>query len=481
MGVEGALDLGGVDVLAARDDHVLDAVVDVEIAVRVHVACVAGADPALGVLGLRGRLGVVVVAGHVVAREDRDLADLADGQFVSVRIDDLDLRAGQRLAGRAQPLGIAGAMVLGRQEGDGAGGLGHAVALAEVAAEDGQALLQQGHGHGRRAVGDVLHVGEVGRLGLGRAHDELQRRGHQEGVGDAAVDEQVQRLQRVELPRDDRLGAVGVAEAPHADAADMGEGHAHQHDRVVVHGVVVHARVGHQRALAQQVVMAQHHALGQARGAGGEQHQADVVGLAEVALELGRLAVAPVEVGGEFLGSALGRDDGQLLRELVADLLDRRQELGADGEHVGDEALQDLGDLGRRQAPVQRAEEAAGLGRADEELEGHVGVLAPVGDVLRAQRLQPVRDLVGVAVELGEGGDPALELVDHHVGAALGVGAGERAHRLQRGGIDHSVVSSLSGRAAFRRPRRPIVLSARRSWRRPGGSALRSSGTPAPS
>src|SRR5580692_4033970 len=44
-----AFDLGGIDVLAARDDHVLDAVVDIEIAVAVHVAGVAGAQPAVAV------------------------------------------------------------------------------------------------------------------------------------------------------------------------------------------------------------------------------------------------------------------------------------------------------------------------------------------------------------------------------------------------------------------------------------------------
>ena len=45
--VERLLDLGGIDVLAAGDDHVLDPVDDIDEAVLVHIAAVAGVQPAV--------------------------------------------------------------------------------------------------------------------------------------------------------------------------------------------------------------------------------------------------------------------------------------------------------------------------------------------------------------------------------------------------------------------------------------------------
>src|SRR5690606_25336019 len=51
MAVDRVLDLGRIDVLRARTDHVLDAVLDEEIAVLVDVARVSGAQPAFAVDG----------------------------------------------------------------------------------------------------------------------------------------------------------------------------------------------------------------------------------------------------------------------------------------------------------------------------------------------------------------------------------------------------------------------------------------------
>src|ERR1700761_6425797 len=61
-GVQHALDLGTVDVLAASDDHVLEPVQDVQEPGVVQPSDVAGAEPAVRRLHLRGRLGLVEVA-----------------------------------------------------------------------------------------------------------------------------------------------------------------------------------------------------------------------------------------------------------------------------------------------------------------------------------------------------------------------------------------------------------------------------------
>lgn len=67
------------DVLAARDNDVLFAVANLEIAVGMHYGIIAGVEPAAGE-GLGGGLGIVVVADHdVVAAHDHLTHGLAVG------------------------------------------------------------------------------------------------------------------------------------------------------------------------------------------------------------------------------------------------------------------------------------------------------------------------------------------------------------------------------------------------------------------
>ena len=85
------LDLGAVHVLAAADDHVLDAVDDVDEALVVEPGHVA----ACGTSRRRtppGRLRLVPVALDDVRALDPELADLADGSVVAVGVDDLRRR-----------------------------------------------------------------------------------------------------------------------------------------------------------------------------------------------------------------------------------------------------------------------------------------------------------------------------------------------------------------------------------------------------
>src|SRR5215472_8138699 len=72
-GVEHALDLGAVHVLAAGDDHVLEPVQDIHEALGVRAADVAAADPAVGGLRLRGGLGPVEIAAHRLDGPEPDL------------------------------------------------------------------------------------------------------------------------------------------------------------------------------------------------------------------------------------------------------------------------------------------------------------------------------------------------------------------------------------------------------------------------
>ncbi|HEU0221231.1 MAG TPA: hypothetical protein VFR34_03325 [Paracoccaceae bacterium] len=102
MQADGVLDLDGTDVFAARDDHVLDAVLDEDIADLVEAAGIAGRHPAAAQgRGRRGGLAPIALHHHRPAHGD--LADLARRELAVAGIDDLDLGAKDGAA--ARPLG----------------------------------------------------------------------------------------------------------------------------------------------------------------------------------------------------------------------------------------------------------------------------------------------------------------------------------------------------------------------------------------
>src|SRR5919201_2543102 len=96
MRVEDVLDLGGVHVLAAADDHVLFAVDERQESLLVEPPEVAGAEPAVGGERLGRRLGLVPVAGEHVRPTELDLADAARLARALLVVDDaeLDVRRG---------------------------------------------------------------------------------------------------------------------------------------------------------------------------------------------------------------------------------------------------------------------------------------------------------------------------------------------------------------------------------------------------
>src|SRR5260221_9659849 len=79
MQVEDLLDLAWVEVLAAADDHVLDAADDVQIALTIERSEIARVHPTLVVdRGARGR-SILPVPGHQSVAARADLARSADG------------------------------------------------------------------------------------------------------------------------------------------------------------------------------------------------------------------------------------------------------------------------------------------------------------------------------------------------------------------------------------------------------------------
>ena len=177
MTVQGVLDLGRVDVHAARDDHVPLAVTDVDEALGVHPGHVAHRHP-LAARGLRrGRRVAVVLVEHAVVAAHEQLAGRAGRRPAPVVVENGQLDAGRGAAARA---GLA-QHVLGTQHGVHAE-LGRAVELVEHGPEHRQRLLL--HAHGARRGGDDerahrRHV--VARAHLGRQVDDaLEQRGRHE-------------------------------------------------------------------------------------------------------------------------------------------------------------------------------------------------------------------------------------------------------------------------------------------------------------
>src|SRR5215469_15167701 len=126
VGVQEFLDLAGIDVLTAADDHVLDPPDDVQVAGLVHHGQVAGVHPAGGVDGL-GRLGwLVPVAEHHRVATGAQLAMPAARHWpAGIRVDHLNLEVRMDPAdGRHAPVQV----VIGRGLGRDWRGLGHPVA-----------------------------------------------------------------------------------------------------------------------------------------------------------------------------------------------------------------------------------------------------------------------------------------------------------------------------------------------------------------
>ncbi len=88
--VQHALDFGARDVLAAGHDHVLQPVDDVEIAVVVLHADVAGVEPAALERGV-GRVGIAPVTLEHLGTAQHDLAAFARGDGCAVVVPDVEL------------------------------------------------------------------------------------------------------------------------------------------------------------------------------------------------------------------------------------------------------------------------------------------------------------------------------------------------------------------------------------------------------
>jgi hypothetical protein len=183
------LQVAGVDVEAAADDHVLAAVEQGQEAVGVEAPDVAGADEALarGVepLGLARLLGLAVVAGHHAGRVAHHLAGLAGGTRARL-VDQADVVALGRPAHGVQLVGVQVGF-----EDAGAAAFGHAVELGQAAGPARQHVGLE-LGAKRRAGAELGESAQVEIAELRQRHDALVLHRHQHGVRDAVLLGQLQ-------------------------------------------------------------------------------------------------------------------------------------------------------------------------------------------------------------------------------------------------------------------------------------------------
>ena len=233
--LEYRLDVGGKDVLAAGEDHVLLAVDDEKIAILVEPAEVAGAQPGPPFRVVPQRLGgglvAVVVTAHHEARPADDLTGFARGQFAAGLVDDPEVGARHRLADR----GRLRQHVLRVERGDDA--LGQPIEFDQPAAELGGDPPLQVDVHRRADRAHVLHGAHVAMPEGGVLDHLLELQRHHGDMRAAVLLDFGEEFRRLEVLHH-HDGAAGEEAAQHRQPADVGE-QSHRADR---HGAGVVAQ-----------------------------------------------------------------------------------------------------------------------------------------------------------------------------------------------------------------------------------------------
>ena len=216
--VDRLLDHLRIDVEAAGDDHVLLAVDQIEIAVAIHVADIAGQE-AIARERLCRLLRPVPIAFGDVRSLDADFADLARRQHLVriVKRDHVDFDAGQHQANRARFF-----RSLRRMGGAGRAGLGHAPAAPELhvglALENPGDLYRQ-----RRAARSAMHQrGQIAAFQIGEARDRDPHRGNA-GKSGRPLDLDVahHRFNVEALVQRDQVAALQTTQQDHRQREDV--------------------------------------------------------------------------------------------------------------------------------------------------------------------------------------------------------------------------------------------------------------------
>ncbi len=414
--VERVLDLDRGDVLAAGDDDILGAVLELDVAVRMAHAEIAGVEPAAGEGGLRG-LRVLEVALHHDIAAHHDLAERGavarDGlhRFGIEHVEPFERRVAHALPrlqhgllGGGQGVPVAVPVV----DHGGAVALGEPVEMRHLEA----GLLHAGeHGLGRRGGGgeEGHRLREVaallgGRVEQGRHHD---RRAAE--MGDAMVGERVVHRLRAHLSQAD-MGAGDERDRPgEAPAVAVEHRQRPEIDRMAAHLPGEDVR-GRQQIGAAVVI---DHALGVAGRAGGvvQRDRIPLVGGHDpgeirIAARDERLVFdAAKPLAGPVIDGVVIVDDERLRLAQRQRLPDRLRELPVRDQDLGLAMVERKRDDRRVEAGIERVEHGAAHRHAVMAFEHGRGVGQHGGDgvvladaVAGERRGEPARAGVEVSI-----------------------------------------------------------------------------------
>ncbi len=266
---ECVLHFGRVHVLPAGDEHVLDPVDDVGVALRVRAGDVARPQPSVAGEGRRGVLGAAPVAGHHVGPLDEDLTALSGPRGTAVGEDDPGVGEEVRDARRAR---LRRGLFPVEEEHAG-GCLGHAVPLAEGQAA-GEVPLDGACRDRCAAAAHGAQAGQVGRLPARMGGHRVVHRGHPEHVRHPPAFDDVQHRPRVEsFQQHDPSSLEQGGQTGHVEPGGVEQRGDDQSD-FVAGQVGVDEDVD---AVPGDVGVRQHRALGTARRPGGVHDDAGIV------------------------------------------------------------------------------------------------------------------------------------------------------------------------------------------------------------
>ena len=172
-------------IIAAGDDHVVFAVHEINIAVLIDGAHIAGIKPAV-FKGILSRLRIAPVAVKDMIPLVDDFSDFTRFDIPALLVYDSKVRHVGRPTGRRQSLYFLRCSVrfmLPGEEHARGGRLTHAVVLGENGAEFFQRFFHQLHRHGSRTVIDRVHAAQVPPVNIRMVDQDVKQRGHQQGSG----------------------------------------------------------------------------------------------------------------------------------------------------------------------------------------------------------------------------------------------------------------------------------------------------------
>ena len=400
--------------LTAAIDDFLEPPGDGDVALRIHHALVAGAEPAVGI-GLAVGLGIVFVAGGDVGAANHDLPRRAARQNLPVDVHDGHLRP------RRETYAAGNALAIERVAGHLVRGFGHAIGLDHRCVENffefANDLRRQ---RGRRRADEAQRIGGDDILVVRRPCDDgLMHGRHGRVPGGPGFGHPCKKFQRVETGSAENASPARQRRQQSGDeTVDVEQRHDVQ---AAIAGGQLH-RIAYVAGRGADIALRQRDDLGAGRGARGVQNKADIVALRVAAIRgrrggaripLGDFECARTDLRGQQFENADAEFFGHGHGGGLASLLDQ-QRLGAQIGQVEFEFIGAIAGVQRRcRGAVGHGNKGNRHFRAIRQHNGHTVVTA------NAQTIQGSNSLFRLRAQRGKVQRFLLQRANGGIGARL--------------------------------------------------------------